>query len=79
MKAQLNEMSGRVMEEKKSNISLQAQFEEEQHLRLLAEYRIQELENQLNRSREDTTLIMQRLQRDVEREKQVIFFLRFIV
>ena len=69
-KAQLLEVTGRVIEEKKSAQARRALYEEEKNRRELLELRIKELEEQLARSKEDSSLLFSRFQDDLRQERQ---------
>jgi hypothetical protein len=71
-RAQVAEVAARVLEEKKNNVTLLSKYEAEQQTRILAEMRIKELEEKLNTTKDDLSLIVQRFQREMQTERQVL-------
>ena len=71
MLSQTNELNHRLLEEKKAYMEIHAKLLEETRARALAELRVQELEDALLRTREDTALLSTKPQDDAKQEREV--------
>ncbi len=74
---QISDLSGLLTSEKKTKSEINYQLESEVRTRTLGEMRLKELEDMVVRAREETSLVAERLQRDLLEEIEVLYLFQF--